>query len=335
MMPFTLRKLWSDFWQNHQTSSTDILIARGGTVALVAALFTVALNTAVFVRDLSAAAAPLTREVVTQRQLPRSSDAHRPPPPPPFLGSLTSNAVYLWQTGEQPRPLVRHRIDSVQPLASITKLMTALVVLDHSPEWDREVIFESGDRRGGAKTPLNPGDRLTIRDLWTMSLLGSDNDATAALVRSVGMGDTIVVAMNEKARTLGMTDTVFTEPTGLSRSNIGSARDVARLGVAALAHDVIRDTLSPFDTMVTISGEAHRVFSSDQSIKEQGRADEAWEFVSGKTGFIAESGYNAVVAGRAGDRQYVLVLMGGSSSSTRAAEAATLMRWAAALSSSE
>lgn len=268
----------------------------------------------------------------TTTHLPLVADAYRAPSLPAFVHSLTAESVYVTAESPWPKMFLARRADEVIPLASLTKLMSALVVLDAEPDWSREVVITAEDRRGGARTPLTTGAHVTVEDLWTMSLMSSDNDATAALARHIaGSEEEFVARMNAKAATLGLEHTVFFEPTGLSAKNTGSARDVAAIARRAFAEARIRETLARDRALVSVSGRSVTVYSSDQVVKTHAPYADGWSFVTAKTGFVDESGYNLALLGKAASGEdLLLVLMGSATIDIRAEEAEDLFAWAAA-----
>lgn len=131
------------------------------------------------------------------------------------------------------------------PLASITKLMTALVFLDHNPGWQTEWSIVPGDRRNGGIDYLNTGEILSLDNLFKTTLIVSDNDAAVALARATGLDlEAFVAQMNIKAKEIGLTNTKFTDPTGLNWSNQSTVIDVIKLLNYALQDEIIAKTTS-------------------------------------------------------------------------------------------
>ena len=120
------------------------------------------------------------------------------------------------------------------PIASITKLMTALVFLDHNPGWETAVTVTAEDQRVGGIVYLVPGETVTVRDLFSLMLVASANEAAVALARSTGL-ENFVAAMNQKALGLGMHQSQFTDETGLDAGNVASPHDLASLAQAAFS----------------------------------------------------------------------------------------------------
>ncbi len=263
--------------------------------------------------------------------LPVIRDAYLAPAPPAFLPSLTAPDISFIAIKPEPRALLNRQADKEQPLASLTKLMTAYVVLKNNPDWNAVVTFSKDDVRGGAHTPLTPGATVTVGDLWKLSLIASDNDATAALAGSIGLRqDQFAAAMNETASSMGLAQMHFVEPTGLNPGNVATARDFAAFTRTALDEPMIRDTVALPETYVTVSGNKVRVLSSDQLLKFHEARSDGWTFIAGKTGFVDESGYNVALVAQANTgEEMLLVLLGSQSAVTRASEADKLLAWGA------
>ena len=271
-----------------------------------------------------------TPSVIATR-LPVQVDTFLPPPPPSFASTITARSVYIGTDSPSPRLVFRRHIDEALPLASVTKLMTALLIQRYEPDWTKEVTIEYSDLRGGVKTPLTRGATVTIGDLWTMSLVASDNNAMAALVRAVvGSEAEFVADMNAAALVFGMDTAHFVEPTGLSPGNVASARDVAILTRLAFANDRLRTTVAQSDSQVTVTEKKVKIFSSEQRLKAHTAGAEGWIYQAAKTGFVDEAGYNmAVLAQTVRGSTIVLVLLGSHTPESREREANELLEWTA------
>ncbi|MEK7168059.1 MAG: serine hydrolase, partial [Patescibacteria group bacterium] len=125
----------------------------------------------------------------------------------------------------------------VRSIASLTKLMTALVFLDNNPGWEKEITMDSSDMRPGGQTQLMAGEKLTARDAFFAMLVGSANEAAVALSRYTGLSEQDFISqMNIKAEALGMSGAVFKDVTGLDPDNQASAVDVMFLAQEAFNH---------------------------------------------------------------------------------------------------
>src|SRR5262249_60947489 len=133
------------------------------------------------------------------------------------------------------------------PIASITKLMTAMVIIDRGLDLDARIVLarEDVDFKKGSKSRLKPGTVLTRNELLLLSLMSSENRAAAALGRTYPGGvQAFVAAMNAKAHALGMSSSRFVDPAGLSPANVSSGQDLARLAMAAHEYPLIRQCSS-------------------------------------------------------------------------------------------
>lgn len=193
--------------------------------------------------------------------------------------------------------------------ASMTKLVTALVVLDSKPNWKRTVRLERADEVGGVRVAGRPGTRYTVKDLFYATLVPSANNAANALARSTGLSrGEFVARMNEKARALGARSTSFVEPSGISELNITTASDYARIVQAALGHPDIRAAaLTERYTIRPVGVRTGQVLKNTNRLLN----DPDLPFVGGKTGYLDESRYNfaAEVRDRFGS-DFVVVTLG-------------------------
>ncbi len=237
-------------------------------------------------------------------------------------------AVVLdWKTGA---PLFEKNDDEPMAIASITKLMSAIVVLSQKPDWKKEVEFFSTDEPSGGVQYLLPGEKVTVQDLFNMSLVASSNGATVALARSTGLTSAEFVSkMNEMAAKLGMTKSHFTDPTGLASTDEASARDVALLIRTALTYPEIQAAVQQKKySFRAITGLDHAVRSTDELLGSF--LDVAPnKFLGGKTGFIEEAGYCfGSAAENADGNRVIAVVLGAESKELRFKEVKSLIFWA-------
>lgn len=183
-----------------------------------------------------------------------------------------------------------------RPLASITKIMTAMVALDHGIAWEQEANILPSEYGVGGELILHPGETVTMRDLFAASLLGSANNATAAYVRQLGISQEMFVQeMNRKAIALGLEQTEFTDVTGLSPENISTAYEIAILANYAFAnYPDISDITSKKEYAFAVRGS-----NREHTIRNTNKLVQAghMEVVGSKTGFLYEAGYCLVVQG--------------------------------------
>jgi len=218
--------------------------------------------------------------------------------------------------------------DEVQPIASITKLMTALVFLENNPGWDKIYTITGGDQVEGGILNLFPGDEVRIKDLFKTSLIASDNGATLALVHATGLDEKeFVKKMNEKARFLGLNRTRFIDSVGLSDRNVSTAREVALLAKAALEEEEISQATESKDySFTTLNGKDKKIESTDYLLFDSEK--NAFQVMGGKTGYTDKAGY--CFAGRFKDgsgREVISVVLNSSGKNERFRESKSLVNW--------
>ncbi|HSQ69415.1 MAG TPA: serine hydrolase [Steroidobacteraceae bacterium] len=211
------------------------------------------------------------------------------------------------------------------PIASITKLMTALVVLEAGQPMEELLTITSADVRGtvGGRSRLAPGTRLSRGDLLHLALMSSENRAAHAVCRNYPDGlPACVQAMNDKAAELEMTTTRFVEPTGLSSSNVASPEDLAKLVLAAAGNPTIRY----FST-----DDSHTVYLGRQALEYRNTnrlvENPAWDVGVQKTGYISKAGRCLVMQTVVDERQVVIVLLNSLGRLTRIADAMRIRTW--------
>jgi D-alanyl-D-alanine endopeptidase (penicillin-binding protein 7) len=249
----------------------------------------------------------------------------------PYVGSSRLDAPALHSSAAlvmdvtNATVLFARRSDVAMPIASITKLMTALVVMQAGQPLDETLTITSEDRwpgKGGFSRLLL-GTSLTRGDLMHLALMASENRAAHALARNYPGGiEACVAAMNAKARELGMTSAHFVEPTGLSDENVASEADLSKLVIAAGTIPAIREysTATYYDVRV---GRRMLRFRSTDSLTS--KAD--WDIVVQKTGYISEAGRCLVMQAVFHDRSFVIVLLNSYGKRTRVADARRVRRW--------
>ena len=221
--------------------------------------------------------------------------------------------------------LFARRADVPMPIASITKLMTALVVMEAGQPLDEMLEVTGADRSHvrGAASRLVPGTHLTRGDLMHLALMASENRAAHALARNYPGGvDGCVSAMNAKARALGMTTAHFVEPTGLSDGDVASAEDLSKLVMAAAKVPAIREYSTDHGYDVRVGKRMVRFRSTDSLTA---RPD--WDIVVQKTGYISRAGRCLVMQTVIDERTVVIVLLNSYGKHTRVADARRVRRW--------
>ena len=215
--------------------------------------------------------------------------------------------------------------DVAAPIASITKLMTALVVADARLPLDERIQVTNDDRslHKGAASRLAVGTTLTRGDLIHLALMSSENRAAHALGRSYPGGvDVFVQAMNAKAKALGMTNSHFVDPAGLSSDNVASPEDLAKLVMAASHDRTIREYSTDRSYAVAV-GRRMVEFRNTNSLV----GNPAWDIVVQKTGYISEAGKCLVMQAHIDDRTIVMILLNSNGRYTRVADARRVRKW--------
>jgi len=214
---------------------------------------------------------------------------------------------------------------AVLPIASITKLMTALVVTEAKLPLDETltVTQDDVDTEKGSRSRLGIGTQLTRGEMMHLALMASENRAANALGRHYPGGlPAFVAAMNRKAAELGMLDTRYVEPTGLSSRNQSSARDLAVLVKAAYGHQILRDLSTSPAHQVAI-GKRHVQFRNSNGLVRSS----SWDIGLQKTGYISEAGRCVVMQAELAGRKLIMVLLDSAGKYSRIGDAERLRRW--------
>ncbi|MBP0600174.1 D-alanyl-D-alanine endopeptidase [Herbaspirillum sp. LeCh32-8] len=211
------------------------------------------------------------------------------------------------------------------PIASVTKLMTALVVVEArlNMEETLTVSDDDVDREKHSSSRLRVGATLSRDDMLHIALMSSENRAASALGRNYPGGlPAFVAAMNAKARSLGMMDTHYVDSTGLSSQNVASARDLAKLVVAAYNYPIIRQYSTDPKYLVEPSGHALQYNSSNRLT-----SNKDWDIGLQKTGFINEAGHCLVMYTRIEGRPIVMVFLDSKGRLSHVGDAARMRKW--------
>jgi D-alanyl-D-alanine endopeptidase (penicillin-binding protein 7) len=220
--------------------------------------------------------------------------------------------------------LYEKNADHVSAIASITKLMTAMVTLDSQLSLDEDLVVTSDDRANGwAGSRLRPGTHLARGQALHLALMSSENHAAHLLGRTYPGGiDALVDAMNAKAQLIGMGDSHFADPTGLSPENRASAADLVRMVKAAYDYPEIRyDSVSP-DMEVPVGRHLVRYQNTNHLTS---RPD--WQIGLQKTGYIAAAGRCLVMQAAIEGRRVVMVLLDSVGRASRFADAQRVRDW--------
>jgi len=235
------------------------------------------------------------------------------------------SAVALVLDATSGETLIAKNEDAVLPIASITKLMTAIVILDADLNLEQRVAIsdEDYDLVKGTRSRLRPGTVLTRAELLLLALMSSENRAAFSLARTFPGGTAaFVAAMNAKARELGMNDTHFIDPTGLSSENVSTAQDLARLVRAAYGYPLIRQYSTRESATVRALGRPLDYRNTNILVRNA-----QWDIDLQKTGYISEAGRCLVMRVRLASRDVVVVLLDSWGKLSRVGDANRIKKW--------
>jgi D-alanyl-D-alanine endopeptidase (penicillin-binding protein 7) len=237
---------------------------------------------------------------------------------------LRSQAVMV-QDAETGEVVINKNSETVVPIASITKLMTAMIILDRGLDLEQRIVVsrEDVDTVKGTRSRLMPGSVLTRDELLLLALMASENRAAAALGRTYPGGmAAFAKAMNEKAAELGMSDTSFVEPTGLSPSNLSSPRDLVKLVRAAHGYPLIREYSTRDRATVKVFNRPMRFANTNGLVRNA-----HWDIELSKTGYISEAGRCLVMHVRVASKDLVVVLLDSWGKNSRIGDAQRIRKW--------
>lgn len=239
----------------------------------------------------------------------------------PMVGSMAAMVVNQ-NSGET---LFEQHSNRVMPIASITKLMTAMVVLDARQSFSETltVTAEDIDRLKNTGSRLSVGSRLTREEMMHIMLMSSENRAASALARHYPGGrEAFINAMNVKARMIGLWDTRFADSSGLDPRNVSTPRDLIKLVSEATAYPMIRDYSTQTERHVRVGGGTLRFGNSNALAR-----DPKWRLGLSKTGYIRESGRSVVMQAWVADDPVIIVLLNADAAHTRNVDAQQVRLW--------
>jgi D-alanyl-D-alanine endopeptidase (penicillin-binding protein 7) len=213
------------------------------------------------------------------------------------------------------------------PIASLTKLMTAMVLIETKPELSRRVMVTREDMAGSGRSQLRVGEVVTMRDLLHLALLSSDNAATKSLVRNSDLSpEEFLARMNRKSQVMGLSNTRFVEFTGLSEQNVSTATEYAQILKTAGNEPLIQHITTLPDYTFRSSKRDHHLVNTNRLCRYG-----VFDVRGGKTGFISEAGYCLATWVSTSTRDVISVVLGAPSNSARFALTRRLIdKWAAA-----
>lgn len=223
--------------------------------------------------------------------------------------------------------LYKKNINEILPIASITKLMTALIFLDHNPGWDKEWYTIPSDRRNGGIIYLNTGEIISLENLFKTTLIASDNDSAVALARASGLDEQqFINAMNDKARDFGMENSHFADPTGLKLANRSTVADLIKLLNSAFKNEDIKKVIGTsyyeFEVQGAEKTRTVKLRNTDTLLKSY------LDVLGGKTGYLEEAGYCLAIKIKGEQGQEIIaVVLGSSSNSNRFQDIKAISDW--------
>jgi D-alanyl-D-alanine endopeptidase (penicillin-binding protein 7) len=266
---------------------------------------------------------------ITPAVLPKSSPTIPLKNSTDAINVTTTAAVVLVVDDNTDTVLFEKNAATVRPLASITKLMSALVLLDLPIDWSTTTVVLAQDCDNSSHH-INPGEKFELNDLLKIALVGSSNSAINVLVRaSSNTLESFTALMNDKARALGLTSARFTDPTGLDSRNMANAADVAQLLKVALSKEKIFSALQTSEYYAQpIGKKLRRIWSTDWLLTRWIPSNYDKVKIAGKTGYIYDSDYNFVVKLTDKKNHSVrVVILGSASNETRFTEARDTANW--------
>jgi len=242
---------------------------------------------------------------------------------PGRLAVQSGSALVIAQDGGE--PLYEKNANAIVPVASITKLMTAMVVLDSMPNLQSPITIsdEDVDYLRGSRSRLGVGAVITRETALLLALMSSENRAANALGRHYPGGlPAFVAAMNRKAASLGMSSSHFEDPTGLNSNNVSTALDLARMVAAAAQYPEIRAFSTTAEARVDLNGRQRDFGNTNALVK-----NERWEIGVSKTGYISEAGRCLVMQAQVAGKSVLIVLLDSVGKMTRVGDANRIKRW--------
>jgi D-alanyl-D-alanine carboxypeptidase/D-alanyl-D-alanine endopeptidase (penicillin-binding protein 7) len=221
--------------------------------------------------------------------------------------------------------LLEKNADRVVSIASLTKLMTAMVVLDAKQDMDEMIAIDRRDvdtlKHSTSRVPV--GAKISRRDVLQLALMSSDNRAAASLARTFDGGTVgFKAAVRAKIRALGMTQTVIEEPTGLSPANKSTAADLVKMAAAAAAYPTIVQMTTDKNDIVRINGRGVEYRNTNRLVGAKG-----WDIGLSKTGYTSEAGRCLIMRIKAAGKNATLVMLNAHSSSSRILDALKIRRF--------
>jgi D-alanyl-D-alanine endopeptidase (penicillin-binding protein 7) len=267
------------------------------------------------------AVAPVRKGLVIREGEPAVRDARTAP--------RIDSAVALVVDQRTGQLIYAKNASEVRSIASITKLMTAMVVLDSGLPLNERITLDYADTGAltSTKSRLRAGMTFTRGELLKLALMASENPAAAALAHSYPGGTALFVhAMNEKARSLGLRNTRFFDPTGLQSGNVSTSYELAMMADAAYGYPLIREFTTSGSHSVALKGTRHLQYASFSNTNRL-IGNSEWHIGLSKTGFINQAGRCLVMQATIAERPVIIVLLDASDRFARADDAVRIKHW--------
>ncbi len=224
--------------------------------------------------------------------------------------------------------LFQKNVAAIHPIASLTKLMTAIIVLDSGLALDATIRVENDDidMERGSRSKMRIGEILARRDMLRLALMSSENRAASALARThPGGRDAFVAAMNRRAAQIGMFSSWFVDSSGLSSRNVSTARDMAKLVAAAAKYELIRDYSTTPQVSLTRLDSGTQINYVNTNLLLRHAA--GWDIQVSKTGYLSEAGYCLVLQAVIERRVVDIVLLDSYGRYSRVGDANRIKKW--------
>ncbi len=241
-----------------------------------------------------------------------------------FAVPFSSQSALVIEEGSG-KILLEKNSDKVVSIASLTKLMTAMVALDAKPDMEEAITIQQSDvdmlKHSSSRLPV--GVTLPRKDILHLALMSSENRAAASLARTYPGGNAaFLLAMQAKLKSLGMTQTVIEEPTGLSPHNISTAGDLIKMAIAAGSYPEIAQATTDTRDRFSINGRQTEYHNTNHFVGQKG-----WDILLSKTGYTLEAGRCLVMRMKSAGKNVVLVLLNAKASQGRSFDAVQIQRF--------
>ncbi|MFH0780053.1 MAG: serine hydrolase [Parcubacteria group bacterium] len=250
---------------------------------------------------------------------------------PENIGVKVGALRYAAIDADSGKLLLQKDMSAPQPLASITKLMTAMVILDQKPDWQKTVELTRNDETVGAYPHIYRGEQVKFIDLWKNALIASDNNSILAMVRILGYStDQFASLMNAKAQELQMYNSEFKDPTGLSANNVSTALDVSRLVYNAMKKNEIRESVlqSGYKFKILNNKKSREIHNTDVLVSSfLNDKSYGYELIGGKTGYLPEAGYCLAASIKKDNRNVIIVVLDSGAIADRFQDVKVIADW--------